>query len=130
MKHWLTALALLAAIGCKTNSDAETRPSNTADAPADNTGKNERDRGSAAVTPGDQSETETDRKITQQIRQGVVGSDELSVSGKNVKIVTADGIVTLRGPVTTEKEKADIARIVKGVDGVKRVENQLEIAAK
>jgi hyperosmotically inducible protein len=122
MKLALTMLAVLAAAGCQDKGAASPA--------ADNTDKNERDRSAAAVTPGDQSESEADRTITQQARQNVVGDDALSMSAKNVKIVTSEGVVTLRGPVTTAQEKADIARIVKGVDGVKRVDNQLEIAAK
>jgi osmotically-inducible protein OsmY len=52
------------------------------------------------------------------------------MNGKNVKIVTIDGVVTLRGPVASAREKKDIANLVKKVDGVKRVDNQLEVAAK
>jgi hyperosmotically inducible protein len=98
--------------------------------PADNTGKNERDRESAALTPMDQGANEGDRTITQQIRSNVVKADEMSMNGKNVKIITVDGVVTLRGPVESAREKKDIANIVKHVDGVKRIDNQLEVATK
>ena len=102
---------------------------NAASAPADNTKVNERDRNTAALTPGDQGENDVDRTITQKIRQGVMKNDALSMTAKNVKIITAGSIVTLRGPVKSDKEKADIAAIATGTDGVKRVDNQLEIAA-
>jgi hyperosmotically inducible protein len=98
-------------------------------APPDNTKVNERDRNTAALTPGDQGENEVDRTITQKIRQGVMKNDALSMTAKNVKIITAGSVVTLRGPVKSDKEKADIAAIATGTDGVKRVDNQLEIAA-
>ena len=98
-------------------------------AAADNTERNERDRNDANLTPGDQGESETDRAITQRIRQGVVGHDGLSMTAENVKIITVDGVVTLRGPVTNAQERSMIATIAKGVDGVKRVDNQLEIAS-
>lgn len=101
-----------------------------ADAPADNTAKNARDRDTAALTPLDQGESEGDRTITQHIRADVVKADDVSMDGKNVKIITLDGVVTLRGPVETAREKKDIAAIAKRVDGVKRIDNQLEIAAK
>jgi osmotically-inducible protein OsmY len=97
---------------------------------ADNTGKNERDRKAEALTPMDQGENEADRTITQQIRSSVVKADDVSMNGKNVKIITVDGVVTLRGPVETAREKKDIAAIAKRVDGVKRIDNQLEIASK
>ena len=97
-------------------------------APADNTGKNERDRNAAALTSGDQGGSDADRAVTQRVRQGVSGNDELSSNAKNVKIITQNGVVTLRGPVETDKEKSEIAAIAKGVDGVTRVDNQLEVA--
>ena len=134
MKAALTTLALLGALGCQGNSTAATPSSKANDETvgqtADNTERNVRDRDPMAVTSGDQSESEADRKISQQARQGVVAHDDLSMSAKNVKIITADGVVTLRGPVTTAHEKAEIVSIVKQVDGVKRIDNQLEIAAK
>jgi hyperosmotically inducible periplasmic protein len=95
-------------------------------AAADNTDKNERDRSGGALTPGDQGESEADRTVTQQVRQGVMAEDALSITGKNVKVITVDGVVTLRGPVKSAEEKATIASIAQRVSGVKRVDNQLE----
>jgi hyperosmotically inducible periplasmic protein len=95
-------------------------------AAADNTDKNERDRNGAALTPGDQGGSEADRTVTQQVRQGVMAEDALSTTGKNVKVITVDGVVTLRGPVKSAEEKATIASIAQRVNGVKRVDNQLE----
>jgi osmotically-inducible protein OsmY len=128
----LVLLALLAA-GCERDvsapASAETKREPAAvNAPADNTDKNERDQHVAALTPGDQGGSEADRTVTQKVRQGVVDIEGLSVNGKNVKIITQDGVVTLRGPVKTDKEKADIAAIAKSVAGVKSVDNQLEVA--
>ena len=58
----------------------------------------------------------------------IVADDKLSTSAQNVKIVTNDGKVTLRGPVKSEQEKKEIETKAKQVAGVKNVENQLEIA--
>jgi hyperosmotically inducible periplasmic protein len=44
--------------------------------------------------------------------------------------MASSGVVTLRGPVNTDKEKADIAAITQRAAGVSRVDNQIEIAAK
>jgi osmotically-inducible protein OsmY len=52
------------------------------------------------------------------------------MTAKNVKIITNEGVVTLRGPVKTSEEKAQIAAIAQRVAGVKRVDNQLELATK
>jgi hyperosmotically inducible periplasmic protein len=96
---------------------------------ADNTAKNERDRNAGTKTAGDQSENEVDRKITQEVRKSIVADDKLSTSAQNVKIITNDGQVTLRGPVKTAEEKKAIESKAKQVAGVKNVENQLEIAS-
>lgn len=112
---------ILAATGCD-------KGSTTAPA-ADNTKVNERDQHTAALTPGDQGENDVDRTITQKVRQGVMKDDALSITAKNVKIITTNSVVTLRGPVKNEKERSDIVMIATGTDGVKRVDNQLEIAA-
>jgi len=128
MRNLLVVVALLA-VGCEKADDRAEADKSGASVPADNTDRNERDRTVAALTPGDQGGSEADRTVTQRIRQGVVDSDSLSINGKNVKIITVDGVVTLRGPVKSDQEKSQIAAIAQRVDGVKRVDNQLEIAA-
>lgn len=117
----------LALAGCEQKSSAPSKEA--VNAPADNTKKNERDRNADTLTPMDQGGSESDRTITQRIRQGVMKDDTLSMSAKNVKIITVDGVVTLRGPVKSEQEKAAIAAMAQKTDNVKRVDNQLEIAA-
>jgi hyperosmotically inducible periplasmic protein len=73
-------------------------------------------------------ESEPDRTITQNVRQAVTADDSISTNGKNVKIITVDGTVTLRGPVKSEQEKTNIAAKAQQIAGVKKVDNQLEIA--
>jgi osmotically-inducible protein OsmY len=94
---------------------------------ADNTKRNARDADGGTLTPMDQGENEADRTITQAIRKEVVAQDALSTNAKNVKIITRDGVVTLRGPVKSEAEKAAIASVATKTSGVKRVDNQIEI---
>ena len=96
-------------------------------ADADNTKRNARDADGHTLTPLDQGGSEADRTITQQIRKEVVASDRLSTNAKNVKIITQDGVVTLRGPVKSPEEKAAIASVATKTSGVKRVDNQLEV---
>lgn len=110
-----------------TTTTSTTRSAAETAAAADNTEKNERDRAGSALTPGDQGESEADRTITQRARQNVVGHDDLSINAKNVKIITRNGVVTLRGPVASATEKSSIVQLVKGVDGVARVDDQLEV---
>ena len=88
-----------------------------------------RDRYNQNKTAGDQSESEADRTISQNIRAAITADDSLSTNGKNVKIITNDGTVTLRGPVKSDKEKVEIEAKAKQIAGVKKVDNQLEIAS-
>ena len=99
-----------------------------ADYEADNTGRNARDRNGDTVTSGDQSETEADRAITQKIRRAVMEDDSLSMSAHNVKIITVNGMVTLRGPVVSESERQAVAAKAVQIAGAKKVQNQLEVA--
>jgi hyperosmotically inducible periplasmic protein len=102
-----------------------------ADPPAaDNSGKNVRDRQGSTMTPGDQSNAKSDVAITQAVRKAVMADKELSTNAHNVKIITSNGVVTLRGPVKSAAEKTTIAAKAEQVAGVKSVNNQLEIASR
>jgi len=94
---------------------------------ADDTERNVRDRKDTTLTPTDQGGSESDRTITQEIRRAVMAQDGFSTNAKNVKIITVDGVVTLRGPVKTADEKATIASLAGRTAGAKRVDNQLEL---
>jgi osmotically-inducible protein OsmY len=93
----------------------------------DNTGRNVRDRSGTTLTPGDQSENEADRTLTQQIRQAVMADKSLSTTAKNIKIITVDGVVTLRGPVKSPQEKKTIETKAQQVAGVNKIDNKLEV---
>ena len=130
----LSALSLVLvflAFGCSKKDDVSKndQPSQSAAVAPDNSGRNERDRDNATKMPGDQSESEADRTISQNIRKAIVADDSVSTNGKNVKIITVDGVVTLRGPVKSEAEKKNIDAKARQIAGVKNVENQLEIAS-
>ena len=101
----------------------------TSGADADNTARNARDRNGKTVTPTDQSESEGDRALTQRIRKNILDNDALSTNAHNVKIVTANGVVTLRGPVNTAQEKNTVVAAAQMTPGVKRVDDQLEVKA-
>lgn len=126
MKHALAIFLTAAALGSVAcNKGAEKRP-----VAADNTQKNERDRSGDTLTPGDQGESEADRDITAKIRRDVVGDQQLGMTAKNVKIITRDSVVTLRGAVSTAEERALIESYAKRASGVRSVDDQLEIASK
>ena len=81
MRLGIIALLALAAIGCDANASRRDSSRETPVA-ADNTDRNDRDRNMDTLTPGDQAETDVDRTITQQIRQQVVGHDDLSITAR------------------------------------------------
>ena len=74
----------------------------------------------------DQNENKADIATTADIRQRVVET-EMSVKAQNVKIITQDGKVTLRGPVQTEAEKQQVEAIALAIAGEGNVDNQLEV---
>jgi hyperosmotically inducible periplasmic protein len=93
----------------------------------DNSAVNVRDRAPDAMTAGEQSNAKSDVELTRQIRRAVVKDDSLSMLAHNVKIVTSNGAVTLRGPVKTEQEKIAIANKAQAIAGPNKVDNQLEV---
>ena len=96
---------------------------------ADNTKKNQRDRSGETKTSGDQSNSSQDVKITAAIRRAVVRDHSLSMTAKNAKIITANGMVTLRGPVKSDTEKAKIVELAQSAAGNAKIDNQLEVKA-
>ena len=99
-----------------------------AQAPADNTKVNTRDRAAGAVTADQQKETATDRDLTQKIRRSLVADKSLSTYAHNVKVVSQGGTVTLKGPVRSEQEKQTVEAKAVAVAGAGHVTNQLSIA--
>ena len=132
MKYTLliNGLITLTLVGCNeanhpTTSTAPPSAVSTANE-RDNTGVNVRDRSDAAKTPIDQNENQKDISITAEIRKRVVDT-EMSLNAQNVKIITQDGKVTLRGPVKSEDEKTQIDKFAHEVAGPENVDNQLEV---
>jgi hyperosmotically inducible protein len=108
------------------NAAASPLPPRTTE--ADNSRVNQRDRNSAALTPMNQGGSEADRTMTQQIRHAVMRDKALSFTAKNVKIITMNGKVTLRGTVKTEAERSAIEADARGVAGSEQVESLLEVS--
>jgi hypothetical protein len=128
MKLYATLLLIVAASGGCDKSNAtstETTTSATPSAP-DNTKTNARDN-AAAVTPMDQGNDRASLDTTQAIRKAVMANDSLSGNAKNVKIITNNGVITLRGPVATDAEKKSIEAIAMAAAGSNRVDDQIDI---
>ncbi len=97
---------------------------------ADNTKVNQRDRNSDESTADQQKENRSDRDITQQIRKAIVKDKSLSSYAHNVKVITQNGMVTLKGPVRSEDEKMAVAAKAAEVAGQDKVTNQLDVKPK
>jgi hyperosmotically inducible periplasmic protein len=122
MKSFLSVCALAAILAAV--------PAAAGQNDADNTERNVRDRDDKTLTPPDQGGSASDRELTAAIRRAIVEDDSLSTNAHNVKIVTVDSVVTLRGPVKSATEKAAVVAKAEKEKGVKRVDNQLEVEAK
>ena len=96
----------------------------------DNTKVNERDRGKDEPTADQQKDNRSDQDITQQIRQSIMKDKSLSTYAHNVKIITQNGQVTLKGPVRSEDEKKTVETKATEVAGENKVTNQLDIKPK
>ena len=106
--------------------NAQSSPANSA---PDNSVQNERDRNHAMLTPMDQSSKRGDIDISRRIRRALVKDGNLSTEAKNVKIITIDGAVTLRGPVKTDQGKAAVVATATQLTGDAPVRDELEVAA-
>ena len=95
----------------------------------DNTKTNKRDSNtSAPATAGKQTNAKADRELAANIRKSIVADKTLSTYAHNVKVIAANGEVTLKGPVRSEDEKASVQKKAEAQAGVTRVVNQLDIA--
>jgi hyperosmotically inducible protein len=108
------------------NSVSDTTTNSNKD--ADNSQRNQRDRDNATRTPIEQGNSREDIQTTRQIRQSVVsGTNNFSIMAQNIKIITLDGRVTLRGPVKTDEEKSSIDAIAREIAGNANVNDLLEV---
>jgi hyperosmotically inducible periplasmic protein len=120
MKRYLLLLACLSTVSLAAMAaEDKTKP--------DNTAINERDRSRETQTSGDQSNSSADLKTTQAIRQALMKDSELSTTAKNIKIITNNGQVTLRGPVKNAQEKAKIDQLAKSAAGGAKIDDQLDV---
>jgi len=121
-----TCLILTPHLANAANEPAATEKPMVRDGDASNTGINKRDRDDNTLTPMDQMNNPSDLKITQEIRQALM-KGEFSMDAKNIKVITRNGTVTLRGPVKTAAEVEKITALVKAMPAIKSIDNQLQV---
>ena len=112
-------------LGSVAIGSAQETTSQQATPAVDNTKMNQRDQNKTEPTADQQKENRSDRDITQQVRQSIMNDKSLSTYAHNVKIITQNGQVTLKGPVRSESEKQTIETKATEVAGANKVTNDL-----
>ena len=104
--------------------------SQSASAQADDTKVNQRDRSPSEPTSDQQKNDISDRDITKQIRQAIIGDKSLSTYAHNIKIIAQNGQVTLKGPVRSDDEKRAVEAKAAEIVGENKVTSELAVKPK
>lgn len=121
MKAGVRLGALATGLACLGIASSQTQP--------DNTKMNKGDGGKGAVTADQQKVNASDRTLTQKIRKAVIADKSLSTYAHNVKIISQDGMVTVKGPVRSDDEKKSIiAKAVDAAGSADKVTDQMSVA--
>jgi osmotically-inducible protein OsmY len=117
------ALVLGIGLAAQVNGQAPATP-----VKPDNTAMNKRDRAPGEVTADQQKMNSVDRATTARIRKALMADKSLSTNAHNVKIVSRDGTVTLKGPVASEGEvKTIMARALEVTGSPDKIVNQMSV---
>jgi len=119
---------LLLGSGALARAQEPPEPTSRQDSPVvDNSKVNEHDRIKSEPTADQQKDNRSDRDITQQIQQSIMNDKSLSTYAHNVKIITQNGQVTLKGPVRSDDEKRTVEAKATEVAGENKVGREIPI---
>lgn len=125
--YWATTLAL-ACVCIQQGAFADNTTTKTEAVPPDNTRMNAADQKENKPTAQDQSNRASDVEITRKLRKAIMGKKGFSVNAQNVKIITDNGVLTLKGPVNSVGERETIEALAKDVCGSAcNISNQLKV---
>ncbi len=116
-------------LGCGTLMLAQDSAGQSAPS-SDNTKMNQRDRNPNEPTADQQKNDRSDRDITQQVRQAIIADKTFSTYAHNVKVITQNGQVTLKGPVRSDDEKRAVEAKAAAIAGDGKVSSELTIKPK
>src|SRR3977135_3268066 len=124
MKHSRAIIIILfctgAAIGYGQTPDTSTK--------LDNTKVNKRDRNPGEATADQQKTNTSDQELTRKIRRSIMADKSLSTYAHNIKIISQNGTVTLKGPVKSNEEKeAVMAKAVAVAGSADKVTDQISV---
>ena len=112
--------AVLTAVGVVCYGQAQTQP--------DNTKVNQRDRSAAEATADQQKSNAADMNMTKTIRRSIVADKSISTYAHNIKVISQNGVVTLKGPVKSDAEKtAVVAKAVAVTGSADHVTDQISV---
>jgi hyperosmotically inducible protein len=118
----LTVLAF-AAITAPVMLAARPIPLQNQSTSADNSVQN-KDQGKTA---DNQSNAKSDRHITASVRKAIIADKDLSFYAHNIKIITINGTVTLKGPVKSEDERQKVLSDAAGVVGQSNIVDHMTV---
>ena len=94
----------------------------------DNTQSNLADQKAENPTSADQQKNNSsDIQTTRAIRQALMHDNNLSTYAHNVKVITQNGEVTLKGPVKTAEERDEVQAKAGEIAGPEKVTNQITV---
>ena len=128
MKLLRTAILASAAVAlcyCTGNLNAlqPAPPAGMAQTASDNSNQNKNQN----PTADNQSNAQSDRLTTAKIRKAITADKTLSTYAHNIKIITLNGVVTLKGPVKSDEEKQKVASMAANVVSTDRVTDELTV---
>jgi hyperosmotically inducible periplasmic protein len=115
------ALAGISAASLPASGQDQTTPSPTT--AQDNSANNKHQQ----ITADQQTNAAGDRNLTAQIRKSIIADKTLSMYAHNVKIITINGVVTLKGPVKSDAEKQTVADLATKAAGAEKVTNNITV---
>jgi hyperosmotically inducible protein len=122
---WIATSVAMGVLACQTPGVALAQSQPPA---SDNTKANQRDRSKTQPTADQAKNKSEDLQTMQKIRKSITSDKSLSTYAHNVKIISQDGKVTLKGPVRTEEEKATVVKLATDVAGPGNVTDELTVA--
>jgi hyperosmotically inducible protein len=127
-KYLITyAIILTLSLGVARTAGAQSTPSQEKQ---DNTRINQRDRDPGEATADQQKENPSDRDLTSKIRKAIFDDKSLSTYAHNIKVVSQNGTVTLKGPVRSDAEMKSILVKAQAMAGTDRVVNEMSVQPK
>ena len=131
MKQVLKLIALIILLGNFGLMWAQQAPPAGAQMPGDNTKVNQRDRDKTEPTADQQKENKSDRELAREVRRALVKDKSLSTYAHNVKVIAQNGVITLKGPVHSNKEKQAVeAKAAEAAGGADKVKSEIEVSSK